>query len=543
MYGGSRHAWGPFFPEKFRLSPHDLINAFQTLDMRDSPNAPGFIKLQSLKSALARFRLALGISVSEVWAERQESFVSPEESDDLMVQWNDPKILNLFEAKLNVHERFFFVLEPNSSSTRLSRLVPTFFMAVVILSITSWLFSTVSYFQVTPADCDRTSLQIGSCEPVGPEFFDTIELLCLIIFAAEYFARLLTCHSVRFLTHSITSIVTMISTDESVQPSTHSSNFIGFIMNPNYLVDLAALIPSIISYSVDSSIHGFQIIRILRLSRVFRVFKIAAYNDTFLLFTRVMKNSIASLLLMLIFIFTGLILFGAFVWEFENGDWYPQGHPTLIALGVSDRGAYVRADDTNFGYDLSPFTSIPATFWYVMATMTTVGYGDVVPTTYVGRAVGGLCMLTGIFAIALPVGVLGSNFTAELEKINSRKMRYKQMKKRLRESTMIGQKTRLAIHDIDDSSAIDRVKQLLANFPRNSPGLDAFARHIEKHAIKLIESSTIPAKDFDHFLTSSSALIDVFVTTDTRGMQGDGILARRQLLTLTQAILDVGSSN
>ena len=108
---------------------------------------------------------------------------------------------------------------------------------------------------------------------------------------------------------------------------------------------------------------------------------------------------------------------------------------------------------------------------------------------------------------------------------------------------MIGQKTRLAIQDTDDSSAIDKVKQLLANFPRNSPGLDAFARHIEKHAIKLIESSTIPAKDFDHFLTSSSALIDVFVTTDTRGMQGDGILARRQLLTLTQAILDVGSSN
>ncbi|GAB5356547.1 hypothetical protein AAMO2058_000299300 [Amorphochlora amoebiformis] len=70
----------------------------------------------------------------------------------------------------------------------------------------------------------------------------------------------------------------------------------------------------------------------------------------------------------------------------------------------------------------SPFTSIPHSFWWVIVTATTVGYGDFVPRTELGRMVGTLAMFFGILVIAMPLAIISSNF----QLVHEEHMKHKQ---------------------------------------------------------------------------------------------------------------------
>merc|ERR1719498_172515 len=74
---------------------------------------------------------------------------------------------------------------------------------------------------------------------------------------------------------------------------------------------------------------------------------------------------------------------------------------------------YVRVDEKL----CSPFESIPKSFYWGITTMTTVGYGDALPSTGIGKTICGLSMVFGILVIALPVTMIGNQFVAAYTEI------------------------------------------------------------------------------------------------------------------------------
>lgn len=71
-------------------------------------------------------------------------------------------------------------------------------------------------------------------------------------------------------------------------------------------------------------------------------------------------------------------------------------------------------------YEQSPFDSIVATMWYTAQTMTVVGYGEMTPASALGKGFGSLTLLIGVLSFALPVSVIQTNFSIQLQKYRNK---------------------------------------------------------------------------------------------------------------------------
>ena len=138
-------------------------------------------------------------------------------------------------------------------------------------------------------------------------------------------------------------------------------------------------------------------------------------SRTFRTFGKVMRRAMPALNLLFCILFFGMCVFGALVYEFERGTWMYQEYTATAGY------AYMRVGQDGETMEPSPYTSIPASFWWFIVTATTVGYGDLVPTSTFGKLISALTMLGSLLVIAFPVSVFTTLWDEEFNKKSNRR--------------------------------------------------------------------------------------------------------------------------
>ncbi len=191
--------------------------------------------------------------------------------------------------------------------------------------------------------------------------FLLFEIISLSLFSLEYLLRVWCC----------------VEDKEYQNLSTFNAR-VKYILTPIALIDLVAVLPFIIAifFTVD--------LRTLRLIRVLRLLKLTHYFKGFNIFiTVIVKETKSITAAMMVMVF--LIIIAASLMHSVEGAIQPEA-----------------------------FGSIIHSFWWAVVTMTTVGYGDVVPVTALGKVISTFIMLIGVGLVALPAGMLAARFGEEL---------------------------------------------------------------------------------------------------------------------------------
>jgi voltage-gated potassium channel len=200
-------------------------------------------------------------------------------------------------------------------------------------------------------------------------FFHYFDLTSVIIFSIEYVLR-----------------VWSANHDPKYRHSIHGR--IRYMLSAPALIDLLAILPFYVHIFVG---FDLRILRIFRLLRFFRLFRLTAYMKATKLVKNVFKAVVNELLLCLVLALFLIIISSSLVYFAEH-----QAQP-------------------------DKFKSIPSTIWWSVVTLTTVGYGDLIPITPMGKIFTSIILLAGVAIFALPAGIITAGFLEEIRRRKSSK--------------------------------------------------------------------------------------------------------------------------
>lgn len=180
--------------------------------------------------------------------------------------------------------------------------------------------------------------------------FFVLEWIFTVFFTIEYFVRL-------YITR---------------KPIKYATSFFG-------VIDLLSILPAYLSIIFPAT-HYLVVIRSLRLLRVFRIFKLFHFMKGGVEIMRGLKASRQKITVFLFFI--------------------------LVVVTIMGSVLYIVEGNANSG-----FTSIPRSIYWAIVTLTTVGYGDIYPSTELGQFLAACIMILGYAVIAVPTGIVTAEFT------------------------------------------------------------------------------------------------------------------------------------
>lgn len=199
-------------------------------------------------------------------------------------------------------------------------------------------------------------------------FFHVFDTFSIVVFSVEYLLRVWSCNIDPRYSHSIWGRLR-------------------YVFTLGALIDLLAILPFYIHIIVGLDL---RVLRVLRLLRLLRVFHLTAYMKAAQLIVNIFKAKRNELLLSLVLIFFLLIISSCLIYFVE--------HPAQP----------------------EHFSSIPRTLWWSIVTLTTVGYGDMIPITIQGKILTGFILLSGVALFALPAGIITAGFLEESRKAKNK---------------------------------------------------------------------------------------------------------------------------
>lgn len=185
-----------------------------------------------------------------------------------------------------------------------------------------------------------------------------------------------------------------------------------FIFTPMAIIDLVAIVPFYMGFFFEVDLRAMRVFRLLR------VFKLTRYSQAMGIMIDVLRQEARSIGAML-FVFLVILVF-------VSSLMYMLEHPKQPQV----------------------FSDIPSAMWWAVVTMTTLGYGDMVPATVLGRVLGACTAVIGVGMIALPAGVLASGFS---EQLRQRRQKYLETVDKM---VLDGQITRREKHLLDETRNI-----------------------------------------------------------------------------------------
>lgn len=253
------------------------------------------------------------------------------------------------------------LFEPNRTHnfTPLHRLIDVWTIAIIILFITLLCLKTLPSIKemlIVNRCCNQSDTNVALETRRGISLFWSVgEKVCVSWFTLEYILRTLSATHKRAYLLSKQGIFDMLS-------------FLPYVIH--------IILKEILSETDKLYLHG-----VLNLLAFFSVFKLTRYSEGLRILMKTIQTSLKELVLFLQCAFLSLILFSSVIYFCESSE------------------------------QTTSFTSIPATFWFVTVTMTTVGYGDMTPTTVAGKIFSALSAFVGVCVVlAIPSTIIVSNF-------------------------------------------------------------------------------------------------------------------------------------